>query len=228
MVVGARYTRFGILAIIGMSYSPRCVTSFIPYTEPQNVTIVAGLLLMQRSCATCDANFFTDLEVYVAGGGDAAVEEALYLTKFARKVTIIHRRDELRAAKSIQEKAFANPKITFLWDSVVEEVGGDGLLQTMTVKNVKTGELTKIEADPKDGLFGLFGFIGMIPNTSVFADKVETDDKGYIKTDEDMHTNVPGVYAVGDVRVKSLRQVVTAVADGAIAAVQVERSMSDY
>ena len=155
-------------------------------------------------CATCDANFFTDLEVYVAGGGDAAVEEALYLTKFA------------------------NPKITFLWDSVVEEVGGDGLLQTMTVKNVKTGELTKIEADPKDGLFGLFGFIGMIPNTSVFADKVETDDKGYIKTDEDMHTNVPGVYAVGDVRVKSLRQVVTAVADGAIAAVQVERSMSEY
>ena len=156
------------------------------------------------------------------------MEEALYLTKFARKVTIIHRRDELRAAKSIQEKAFANSKIAFLWDSVVEEVGGDGLLQTMTVKNIKTGEFTKIEADPKDGLFGLFGFIGMIPNTSVFADKVETDDKGYIKTDEDMHTNVPGVYAVGDVRVKSLRQVVTAVADGAIAAVQVERSMSDY
>ena len=179
-------------------------------------------------CATCDANFFTDLEVYVAGGGDAAVEEALYLTKFARKVTIIHRRDELRAAKSIQEKAFANPKITFLWDSVVEEVGGDGLLQTMTVKNVKTGELTKIEADPKDGLFGLFGFIGMIPNIGVFADKVETDDKGYIKTDEDMHTNVSGVYAAGDVRAKSLRQVVTAVADGAKAAVQVERSMSEY
>ena len=179
-------------------------------------------------CATCDANFFTDLEVYVAGGGDAAVEEALYLTKFARKVTIIHRRDELRAAKSIQEKAFANPKITFLWDSVVEEVSGEGLLQTMTVKNIKTGEFTKIEADPKDGLFGLFGFIGMIPNTGVFADKVETDDKGYIKTDEDMHTNVPGVYAAGDVRVKSLRQVVTAVADGAIAAVQVERSISEY
>ena len=173
-------------------------------------------------CATCDANFFEDFEVYVVGGGDSAVEEAMYLTKFARKVTIIHRRDELRAAKSIQEKAFANPKITFLWDSVVEEVGGDGLLQTMTVKNVKTGELTKIEADPKDGLFGLFGFIGMIPNTGVFADKVETHDKGY------MHTNVPGVYAVGDIRVKSLRQVVTAVADGAIAAVQVERSMSDY
>ena len=179
-------------------------------------------------CATCDANFFEDFEVYVVGGGDSAVEEAMYLTKFARKVTIIHRRNELRAAKSIQEKAFANPKIAFLWDSVVEEVSGDGLLQTMTVKNIKTGEFTKIEADPKDGLFGLFGFIGMIPNTGVFADKVETDDKGYIKTDEDMHTNVPGVYAAGDVRVKSLRQVVTAVADGAIAAVQVERSMSDY
>ena len=168
-------------------------------------------------CATCDANFFTDLEVYVAGGGDAAVEEALYLTKFARKVTIIHRRDELRAAKSIQEKAFVNPKITVLWDSVVEEVGGDGLLQTMTVKNEKTGELTQIEADPNAG-----------PNTGVVADKVETDDKGYIKTDEDMHTIVSGVYAAGDVRAKSLRQVVTAVADGAIAAVQVERSMSEY
>ena len=179
-------------------------------------------------CATCDANFFEDLEVYVVGGGDSAVEEALYLTKFARKVTLIHRRDELRAAKSIQEKAFANPKMEFFWDTVVEELYGDEILQGMIVKNVKTGETRKVDADPEDGLFGLFGFIGMIPNTKVFEGIIDMDEIGYIKTDEDMHTNIPGVYAAGDVRVKSLRQVVTAAADGAIAAVQVERSLSDY
>ena len=179
-------------------------------------------------CATCDANFFEDFEVYVVGGGDSAVEEAMYLTKFARKVTIIHRRNELRAAKSIQEKAFANPKIDFFWDSVVEEVYGDDILQGMIVKNVKTGETRKVEADPEDGMFGLFGFIGTVPNSKLFEGIIDMDERGYIKTDEDMHTNIPGVYAAGDVRIKSLRQVVTAAADGAIAAVQVERSMSDY
>ena len=179
-------------------------------------------------CATCDANFFEDFEVYVVGGGDSAVEEAMYLTKFARKVTIIHRRDELRAAKSIQEKAFKNPKLFFMWDSVVEELEGDDILQAMYVKNVKTGEVTKVEADPEDGMFGLFGFIGTVPNTKIFEGVIDMDERGYIKTDADMHTNIPGVYAAGDVRVKSLRQVVTAAADGAIAAVQVERIMSDY
>lgn len=179
-------------------------------------------------CATCDANFFEDFEVYVVGGGDSAVEEAMYLSKFARKVTIIHRRNELRAAKSIQEKAFANPKIDFFWDSVVEEIYGDDILQGMIVKNVKTGETRKVEADPEDGMFGLFGFIGTVPNSKLFEGIVEMDERGYIKTDDDMHTNVPNVYAAGDVRIKSLRQVVTAAADGAIAAVQVERSLSDY
>lgn len=179
-------------------------------------------------CATCDANFFEDFEVYVVGGGDSAVEEALYLTKFARKVTIIHRRNELRAAKSIQEKAFANPKIEFFWDSVVEELYGEDILQGMVVKNVKTKETRKVDADPDDGMFGLFGFIGTVPNSELFKGIVDMDERGYIQTDEDMHTNIPGVYAVGDVRIKSLRQVVTAAADGAIAAVQVERSMSDY
>ena len=179
-------------------------------------------------CATCDANFFEDLEVFVVGGGDSAVEEAMYLTKFARKVTIIHRRDELRAAKSIQEKAFANPKIEFFWDSVVEELGGDDILQWMKVKNVKTGEVKTVEADEEDGMFGVFGFIGTVPNSKIFEGIIDMDERGYIKTDENMHTNIPNVYAVGDVRIKSLRQVVTAAADGAIAAVQVERSLSDY
>ena len=178
-------------------------------------------------CATCDASFFEDFEVYVVGGGDSAVEEAMYLTKFARKVTIIHRRDELRAAKSIQEKAFANPKIAFMWDSVVTKVDGDELLSSMTVKNVKTGELTVVEADEDDGLFGLFGFIGYNPNSKLFEGMLDMEN-GYIKTDDNMHTNIPGVFAAGDIRVKSLRQVVTAAADGAIAAMQAEHYVSNH
>lgn len=177
-------------------------------------------------CATCDAAFFEDFEVYVVGGGDAAVEEAMYLSKFARKVTVIHRRDELRAAKSIQEKAFANPKVDFMWDTVVDEVGGDEILSKMVVKNTKTGELTTIEADPEDGIFGLFGFIGWLPNTKLF-DGIIDMERGYIRTDDNMHTNIPGVFAAGDVRVKSLRQVVTAAADGAIAAMQAEHYIAN-
>ncbi len=178
-------------------------------------------------CATCDAAFFEDFEVYVVGGGDAAVEEAMYLTKFARKVTIIHRRDELRAAKSIQEKAFANPKIAFLWDTVVDEVGGeDDILSRMVIKNTKTGELTTIEADEDDGMFGLFGFIGLLPNPKLFEGIIDMEN-GYIRTDDNMHTNIPGVYAAGDIRVKSLRQVVTAAADGAIAAMQAEHYIAN-
>ena len=178
-------------------------------------------------CATCDASFFQDLEVYVVGGGDAAVEEAMYLTKFARKVTIIHRRDELRAAKSIQEKAFKNEKLHFMWNTVVDEVDGeDDILSKMIVKNTKTGELTTIEADEDEGLFGLFGFIGLLPKSDLFEGVIDMD-KGYIKTDDNMHTNVEGVYAAGDIRVKSLRQVVTAAADGAIAAMQAEKYLAN-
>ena len=177
-------------------------------------------------CATCDAAFFEDFEVYVVGGGDAAVEEAMYLTKFARKVTIIHRRDELRAAKSIQEKAFKNEKLHFLWNSVVVSVDGDELLSSMVVKNTKTGELTRIDADEDDGFFGIFGFLGLVPNTALFEGQVKTEN-GYILTDDDMHTDLPGVFAAGDLRKKSLRQVVTAAADGAIAAMQAEKYISD-
>ncbi|NLF80688.1 MAG: thioredoxin-disulfide reductase [Clostridia bacterium] len=170
-------------------------------------------------CATCDAAFFEDMEVYVVGGGDAAVEEALYLTKFARKVTIVHRRDELRAVKSIQEKAFANPKVAFLWDTIPMELKGDGILESFVVKNVKTGVETEILAPEEDGTFGVFVFIGYQPQAGVAEGLVDMED-GYIITDENMKTNIPGVYAAGDIRKKSLRQVVTAAADGAIAAVQ--------
>ena len=178
-------------------------------------------------CATCDANFFEDFEVYVVGGGDSAVEEAMYLTKFARKVTLIHRRNELRAAKSIQEKAFKNPKMNFMWDTVVDELHGDGILSGMTVKNVKTGELTRIDADEDDGMFGLFGFIGYNPRSDLFEGMIDMEN-GYIKTDDNMHTNIEGVYAAGDIRVKALRQVVTAAADGAIAAMQAEKYIAEH
>lgn len=176
-------------------------------------------------CATCDGAFFRGLDVYVAGGGDSAVEEALFLTRFARKVTIIHRRDQLRAAKSIQEKAFANPNIHFLWDSVAVKAEGSDVLDTLTVRNVKTGELTVIKAPPEDGMLGLFGFVGYLPNTELFADQLSLEN-GYISTDGEMRTAIPGVFAAGDVRVKSLRQVVTAAADGAVAAVQAERYLA--
>ena len=173
-------------------------------------------------CATCDAPFFEDLEVYVIGGGDSAVEEAMYLTKFARKVTIVHRRDELRAAKSIQEKAFKNEKLDFLWDTVITEVKGEGLLESMTIKNLKTGEEREIVADENDGTFGIFVFIGYNPATKIFEGLINMEG-GNIITDENMKTNVDGVFAAGDNRVKSLRQVVTATADGAIAAIQAEK-----
>jgi thioredoxin reductase (NADPH) len=178
-------------------------------------------------CATCDADFFEDFEVFVIGGGDTAVEEAMYLTKFARKVTIVHRRDELRAAKSIREKAFANPKMAFMWDSVVEELKGDGILETAVFKNVKTGELTEYHADEEDGTFGLFVFVGFIPHSNIFKGHVEMDDWGYIKTDDEMRTNIEGVFAAGDIRPKALRQVVTATADGAIAATLAEKYMEE-
>ncbi|MBQ1188818.1 MAG: FAD-dependent oxidoreductase, partial [Lachnospiraceae bacterium] len=153
--------------------------------------------------------------------------EAMYLTKFARKVTVIHRRNELRAAKSIQEKAFKNPKMEFMWDTVVEELHGEDILSGMTVKNVKTGELTRIDADEDDGLFGLFGFIGYNPRSELFEGVIELEN-GYIKTDDNMHTNIEGVYAAGDIRVKALRQVVTAAADGAIAAMQAEKYIAEH
>jgi thioredoxin reductase (NADPH) len=177
-------------------------------------------------CATCDANFFRNKDVFVVGGGDAAVEEAIYLTKFAGSVTVIHRRDKLRAAKLIQEKAFANEKIKFMWGSVIESVDGDGVLNKMTIRNVKTDELTEIHANENDKVFGLFGYLGLLPNSALFEDALSLEN-GYIRTDEDMKTDIPGVFAAGDIRVKSLRQVITAASDGAIAAVQAEKYIND-
>ncbi|HBH13149.1 MAG: Thioredoxin reductase [Clostridiales bacterium 38_11] len=173
-------------------------------------------------CATCDAAFFEDLEVFVVGGGDTAVEEAIFVSKFARVVHVIHRRDELRAAKSIQEKAYANKKIDFIWDSEVIEIKGKGLVSGISIRNIKTGKITNIEASEEDGMMGVFVFVGYDPMTELFQGVLEMKDN-YIMTDINMKTNIPGVFAAGDVREKSLRQVVTATADGAIAAVQAEK-----
>lgn len=172
-------------------------------------------------CATCDADFFTDLRVVVVGGGDSAIQEAIYLTKFAEKVTVIHRRDQLRAAKSLQEKAFANEKIDFIWDSVVEEIQGDGIVERVIIKNKKTGEVSEVETD------GVFIFVGYDPVSDLVKGILETDERGYIVTDDRMRTNIEGVFAAGDVRSKMLRQVITAAADGAIAAVAAEHYIAE-
>ncbi|WBW98800.1 thioredoxin-disulfide reductase [Oceanirhabdus sp. W0125-5] len=168
-------------------------------------------------CATCDADFFTELDVAVVGGGDSALDEALYLTKFAEKVTVIHRRDEFRANKAVQERVFANDKIEVIWDTVVEEaIDDDGILGGLKLKNKKTGEESELDVQ------GCFVFVGFVPNSKLFEGKVEMNEKGEILSDTEMRTNIPGVFVAGDVREKSLRQVITACADGAIAATQAE------
>lgn len=174
-------------------------------------------------CATCDGEFFTDLEVVVFGGGDTALEESMFITKFARKVTIVHRRESFRAAKSIVEKAYKNPKIEFIYNTAPTQFIGDGMVEGVELENLITGERSVLKADPNDGLMGAFVFIGYLPETDLIKDDVQLDKTGYIITDELMQTGIPGVYAAGDIRAKSLRQVVTATADGAIAAVQAEK-----
>lgn len=164
-------------------------------------------------CAVCDGAFYKDKTVVVVGGGNTAVEEGIYLTKFALKVYIVHRRDALRADKIVQERAFKNNKIEFIWDSVVQEIQGDGKVQTAVVKNLKTGEISHIQTD------GVFPYIGFTPNCDGFNGQLQQDEKGFITVDENLQTSIPGVFAAGDVRVTPLRQVITAVADGAIAGV---------
>ncbi|MEE3349545.1 MAG: thioredoxin-disulfide reductase [Candidatus Gastranaerophilaceae bacterium] len=164
-------------------------------------------------CAVCDGAFYRDKVVAVVGGGNAAVEEAMYLTKFASKVYLIHRRNELRADKIVQERAFKNEKLEFVWDTVVEEIKGEDLVHAAVIKNVKSGKVSELSIN------GIFPYIGMTPNVELFNGQLEQDARGFIVTDETMKTSLEGVYAVGDVRTTPLRQVITAAADGAVAAV---------
>lgn len=163
-------------------------------------------------CATCDGPFYQNKNVIVVGGGNSAVEEALFLTRYAQKVSIVHRRDELRADKILAERARNHPKIYFFWHSVVEEISGQKSVTEVALKDLLSGKKIKIPAD------GIFVYVGSRPNTELIKGIVKLDENGFVLTDEKMKTSLPGIFAAGDVRVKSLRQVVTAVSDGAIAA----------
>jgi thioredoxin reductase (NADPH) len=169
-------------------------------------------------CAICDGAFFKNQVIAVVGGGDAAVEEGTFLTKFASKVYIIHRRDELRAQKIIQQRAFDNPKVEFIWDTVVERINGDDRkVSSLTLKNLKSGDVSELEVG------AIFPFIGFHPNSSVTRESLRKDESGYIITDEKMETSIPGIFACGDVRAQLVRQITNAVGDGTTAAVAAEK-----
>lgn len=172
-------------------------------------------------CATCDGPFYRDLPIAVIGGGDSAIEEALYLTRFASKVTVVHRRDQLRATKVLQERAFANPKVEFRWNSVVDSIRGGDFVESIQLRDVKAGSETSLAVS------GVFLYVGLQPNTAFLRGKVQLDVQGYVITDERTATNVPGVFAAGDVRAKPLRQVASAVADGALAAVMADHYLHE-
>ncbi|MBN1977033.1 MAG: thioredoxin-disulfide reductase [Anaerolineae bacterium] len=173
------------------------------------------------TCATCDGFFYKDRRVVVVGGGDSAIDEGLFLTKFASEVTVIHRRDELRATKSLRERAFANPKMRFVWDSVVEEILGEDTVTGVKARNVKTGETSVIEAD------GVFVYVGLIPGTKLFEGQLELNEQGYIVADAHQRTSVPGVFAAGDVHSPDFRQVVIAAGAGAKAVIEADRYLAE-
>ena len=174
-------------------------------------------------CAVCDGAFFRDEDLLVVGGGDSAVEEAIFLTQFAKSVTIVHRRDQLRAQKVLQDRAFANEKISFVWDSVVEAIHGDDRKVTgVTFKNIKTGETSQADFG------GIFIYVGLDPVSEFVADLGIRDESGWIVTDDHMKTSVAGIYAIGDVRQKDLRQITTAVGDGAIAGQEAYKYITEH
>jgi len=173
-------------------------------------------------CATCDGALYKDKEVAVVGGGDTALEEAIFLTKFAKKVYIIHRRDELRAVQILRDRAFKNKKIKFLWSSVVEKFTGSNRLEEILVRNKKEDKAFKLKID------GVFEYVGWIPNSKLVKDIVKLDEKGFIITNSQMETSAQGIFAIGDVRNTPLRQVITAVADGAVAAMYADKLLGSY
>ena len=172
-------------------------------------------------CAICDGAFFKGEIIAVVGGGDAAVEEAMFLTKFGSKVILIHRRDELRAQKIIQTRAFANEKLEFIWDSVVEEISGDTKVRSLTLKNVKTGETSNLEVG------AVFVFVGFVPNSDIVSESMRKNEAGYFITDDKMETSIPGIFAIGDVRQQLVRQITNAVGDGTTAAVAAQKHIEE-
>jgi thioredoxin reductase (NADPH) len=172
-------------------------------------------------CATCDGAFFKDSQIVVVGGGDSALTEALFLTKFAKELTIIHRRDALRGTKIYQERVLSNPKIKMLWNSVVQKIKGDSIVRSIVIKNVKTGEIDEFNTE------GVFLFVGVSPRTQFLKNLITFDEAGYIVTDENCETSIKGIFAAGDCRKKLLRQIATAVGDGATAAFATEKYLEE-
>lgn len=223
---GAEYTYGDIKEIVDNGETKTVITSldeFEAYSviiatgaEPKKLDIPGEEELAGRGvsyCAVCDGAFFKDKELVVVGGGDSAVEEGVYLTKFAKKVTIVHRRDELRAQRILQERAFDNEKVDFVWDHVPVAINEtDGKVGSVTLESTIDGSTEDFETD------GTFVYIGMLPKSDPFAALDITNEEGYIETNEFMETDVPGIFAAGDIRVKQLRQIVTATSDGSIAA----------
>ena len=172
-------------------------------------------------CATCDGFFFRGKDLVVVGGGDSAVEEGLFLTKFATKVRIIHRRDELRASQILQERAFANEKIEFVWNSVVTSINGNGSVAGVSIENTLTGEASELTTD------GVFVYVGHLPNNDLYHDKLHLDEDGHLITDKKMRTNVAGIFAAGEIQDKVFKQVATSVGQGCAAAMQAEKFLAE-
>lgn len=215
--------------------SPFRVKTYGEEYEAEGVIITAGAIARHLGvpgeeeyigrgvsyCGTCDGFFFRGKDVVVVGGGDSAMEEGIFLTKFANKVEVIHRREELRAGASLQQRAFDNEKISFIWNTVVEEVVGNGVVQGVQLKNTQTGETSQLETD------GVFIFIGHDPSSSFLEGQVALDEEGYVITDELFRTSVPGVYAAGEIQDAHFRQISTSVGQGAAAAMELEKWLAE-
>ncbi|MDX9850059.1 MAG: thioredoxin-disulfide reductase [Anaerolineaceae bacterium] len=231
---GARF-EFDTVTEVNFSVSPYVVKTYGSEYKAETVIISTGaspnhlgvpgeIELTGKGvsyCGTCDGWFFKDKDIVVVGGGDSALEEGVFLTRFAKTVTIVHRRNELRAGKILQTRAFSNPKIRFIWDSVVEKINGNTAVESVIIKNVKSGEEITFPTD------GVFVFIGHTPNTDLFKGQLEMDGSGYLKVDSKMQTEIPGIYAAGEVMDPTFKQVVSSAGWGAAAAIQATKYLEE-
>ncbi len=231
---GARF-EFDTVTEVNFSVSPYVVKTYGSEYKAETVIISTGaspnhlgvpgeIELTGKGvsyCGTCDGWFFKDKDIVVVGGGDSALEEGVFLTRFAKTVTIVHRRNELRAGKILQTRAFSNPKIRFIWDSVVEKINGNTAVESVIIKNVKSGDEITFPTD------GVFVFIGHTPNTDLFKGQLEMDGSGYLKVDSKMQTEIPGIYAAGEVMDPTFKQVVSSAGWGAAAAIQATKYLEE-
>lgn len=232
---GARFVYDEVIEVDFTKGSPFYIKTYGEEYEAEAVIVTAGASARRLGvageeefigrgvsyCGTCDGFFFRGKDVVVVGGGDSALEEGIFLTKFANKVRVVHRRDELRAGPILQKRAFANEKISFIWDTVLDEIVGNGVVEKVQMRNLKTEETSDLDTD------GVFVFIGHYPNSRFLTGQVEMDEEGYVITDEHMRTSVPGVFAAGEIQDPIWRQIATSVGQGCAAGIQCERWLSE-